>query len=576
MNEKTKITLVLGGIVLLVIGAVSVSFAFLSVAKKQDIANNFTSGCLNISIENESNAITLNNTYPITDLEGLVMEGYTFTIKNTCTTSSNYQINLESLNQTVNTLDTQYIKTSLSSDTMDNLIQKLDSNLVTKAYIENAYVSHNLYKGTIDGNSTKEFNLKLWIDYDTTKEQGANKTYTSKINVIANPDIEVTTEPEIKTLLVNDTLEGTITGNANTAKYCVSNDNKCVPNTNATITDNKINVELDRSNDRIVCVSLNEGKTLCSNRIEKVVPITIPDIVATLNPKDTTPTFSKIATTDEGVYKVEDGMYGGTSYYWRGAVTNNYVTFAGKCWRIVRINGDGSMRLIYDGATCHANGTNTADNIAVTSQAYNTNFNQSYYVGWTYSIAQRPSIANPQTGGTATNAKTQLESWYNSNIGNNTTFSSKVADGKYCNDRDVGQPLSSWSGFVTTWSTNGTKFAYAGAKRLWEDYAPTLSCSNGDIYSLKVGLITADEVEFAGGKNEKNTSYYLYNGQNYWTMSPRSWEGYAYVFVVDTSGRLDAYSVFSINGLRPVINLKSDTLFAVGGNGTQNNPYVVQ
>ena len=183
MNEKTKITLVLGGIVLLVIGAVSVSFAFLSVAKK------FTSGCLNISIENESNAITLNNTYTITDLEGLVMEGYTFTIKNTCTTSSNYQINLESLNQTVNTLDTQYIKTSLSSDTMDNLIQKLDSNLVTKAYIENAYVSHNLYKGKIDGNSTKEFNLKLWIDYDTTKEQGANKTYTSKINVIANPDI---------------------------------------------------------------------------------------------------------------------------------------------------------------------------------------------------------------------------------------------------------------------------------------------------------------------------------------------------------------------------------------------------
>ena len=48
------------------------------------------------------------------------------------------------------------------------------------------------------------------------------------------------------------------------------------------------------------------------------------------------------------------------------------------------------------------------------------------------------------------------------------------------------------------------------------------------ISSLKVGLITADEVEFAGGKNADNKQYYLYNGQNYWTMSPNYWSsGYA-------------------------------------------------
>ena len=74
--------------------------------------------------------------------------------------------------------------------------------------------------------------------------------------------------------------------------------------------------------------------------------LTIDDIIATLNPKTTTPTFSNIATTDEGVYSVSDGMYGGNSYYWRGAATTNYVKFAGKCWRIIRINGDKTMRLI--------------------------------------------------------------------------------------------------------------------------------------------------------------------------------------------------------------------------------------
>ena len=96
---------------------------------------------------------------------------------------------------------------------------------------------------------------------------------------------------------------------------------------------------------------------------------TSDSILAGITVKPGTPTFSSIATTDQGVYKVSDPVYGGYSYYWRGAVTNNYVKFAGKCWRIVRINGDKSIRLIYDGTTCHANGTSTADSIAVANRS---------------------------------------------------------------------------------------------------------------------------------------------------------------------------------------------------------------
>ncbi len=290
---------------------------------------------------------------------------------------------------------------------------------------------------------------------------------------------------------------------------------------------------------------------------------TSDSILAGITVKPGTPTFSNAATTDEGVYKVSDPVYDGYSYYWRGAVTNNYVKFAGKCWRIVRINGDGSMRLIYDGATCHANGTNTTDSIAVASTAYNTIYNQSNYVGWTYTGTSQRTLS-----GTASNAKTKLESWYSSNIGNNTTYASKVADGKYCNDRNV------QSG--STWTINGSTFDYAGDERLYTDYAPTLSCNSGDVYTLKVGLITADEVEFAGGNSENNTSYYLYNGQHYWTMSPYYWDGtIAGVFFVQSHGYLTRDWVNITYGLRPVINLKADTLFQEGGNGTLNNPYVV-
>ncbi len=329
--------------------------------------------------------------------------------------------------------------------------------------------------------------------------------------------------------------------------------------------DNNITIEYKEG--KINFLGVTKHRTRCYLYFDKYVPITISDIIATLNPKDTTPNFSQIATTDEGVYKVEDGMYGGYSYYWRGAVTNNYVKFGNFCWRIIRINGDRSMRLIYDGTTCHVNGTNTAESVIVGATSaekyYSTSdgkYDNSSYVGWTYSLGSQRT-----TGGTSSNAKTLTEKWYNANI--TGTNASEVADGKFCNDRNV------QSG--SKWAATGNSFYYAGYERLYTDYVPTLSCSNGDIYSLKVGLITADEVEFAGGKNENNTSYYLYNGQYYWTMSPGWWNSsHAGVFVTRNDGYLAFGSVNATNGLRPVINLRSDVTFA-SGNGTQSNPYVV-
>ena len=87
-----------------------------------------------------------------------------------------------------------------------------------------------------------------------------------------------------------------------------------------------------------------------------------------------------------------------------------------------------------------------------------------------------------------------------------------------------------------------------------------------------------DEVVMAGGKwATGNSSYYLYNGQNYWTMSPNHWSGScAFVFVVNRDGRLNRWSVHGGQiSVRPVINLKADTLFAAGGTGTLENPYIV-
>jgi len=289
-----------------------------------------------------------------------------------------------------------------------------------------------------------------------------------------------------------------------------------------------------------------------------------------LGANTTKPNFANAAITDEGIFGEEDGMYGGTSYYWRGATTNNYLKFGGFCWRIIRINGDGSLRLIYDGATCHVNGTSTSESLAVTDQAYNSDSSRSEYVGYTYTTGSQRT-----TSGTASNLKTQNETWYNSNL---ASYASKMADGKYCNDRNTGAGYS-WS------SQPSSTLYYAGYDRSGAKSAssvsPTLSCPSGDVYTLKIGAITMDEVVIAGGKwGTPNNAYYLYSGNYYWTMSPYLFAPSstypAGVFYVNTSGNLISNSVnHTVPGVRPVINLKADVVISTG-NGTIDSPFVVE
>lgn len=73
----------------------------------------------------------------------------------------------------------------------------------------------------------------------------------------------------------------------------------------------------------------------------------------------------------------------GTSYYFRGNVTNNYVRFANLYWRIVRINGDNSIRIIYDGTSAHENGKVSIDRIIGTS-VFNEKGDDNAYVGYMY------------------------------------------------------------------------------------------------------------------------------------------------------------------------------------------------
>ena len=277
---------------------------------------------------------------------------------------------------------------------------------------------------------------------------------------------------------------------------------------------------------------------------------------------------STVTNTTTGTIYYEDTSKG-TTYYFAGNPTDNWVKFADKYWRIIRINEDGTLRLIYSGEES-AQTTGTGTQIGTSS--FNNSYDNNAYVGFKY------TTNNVHGTGTNSTILNELNEWYQDNL---SSYADKI-DGNagFYNDR-------------TPYSGNGLGTSatdYAAYNRLENNKQPSFECSNSsDLFTTSgssqgnkaltypIGLITADEVAFAGGVyRQDNTSYYLYTNGYYWTMSPRFFfSGNAFVFYVNSDGQLYSnMGVYTANSVRPVINLRSDVIIS-SGDGTSSNPYVV-
>ena len=596
MNQSTKISLIVGGVLVVLAGVIGITFAYFSTGGVQDTANTFNSGCLNISLTNESTSINLTDAYPITDVEGLETTSYDFTVKNNCNSATNYQINLESLNEQVNSLNADYIKVSLSSDTVDNVISILSSNTSATPSIDNAYKSYNLYTDSLEANEEKTYHLKIWVDYDATVEQAASKTYTSKINVIANPETTIVDTLEAKFNIEGTTATATLTDNVTSATYCTTTGNICTPNTSATISNNSYTVELEElEQPQVICTQLNgTSKLICSNGVE-VKPL-CPEgaeacntILAGKNIDDSRNgaiTGTLTTNTTGTVYSVADDW--GTSYVYAGAPTDNWVSFAGYYWRIIRINGDGSIRMIYAGTST----TEKNEDDQISTSKYNSTYNDNAYVGYMYGSRGASSYSATHANTSNSTIKGILDNWYKTNIVDKGHSDKVSTEAGFCNDRKTQSGVE--SGFGTLgYGTNATTYAPLG--RLYQNgwkssQTPSLKCSQigNDMFTVSgsskgnhkltypIGLITSDEVVLAGGfGGSSNTSYYLHTGGYYWTMSPYYFRsaGHAGVFRVTSDGSFGISYVNSTYGVRPVINLKAD--ITITGEGTSSNPYKV-
>ena len=241
----------------------------------------------------------------------------------------------------------------------------------------------------------------------------------------------------------------------------------------------------------------------------------------------------------------QSGLYAQTvgsnkTYYFRGNPTNNYIKFAGKDYRILRVNEDGTIRIML---------TSSIGNNEFNS-AHNT-YDKMYY--------------------TNSELKMVVDDWFTTNIiGDNA---SKVVSGNYfCEQAKV------------VWNTSNYT---AGSATVTEkdSYTPTFECTtdgNGKgVVTSKVGLVTYDEIIYAGGwyyVSGLSYPYYLNSGSSYWTMSPAGFYSYNDTFAIAWYVSSDGYTtddnVDDTSGVRPVLNLSADTL--VSGSGTSSDPYIVK
>ena len=300
-----------------------------------------------------------------------------------------------------------------------------------------------------------------------------------------------------------------------------------------------------------------------------------------------------VSTAEEALLASAVDDYG-TSYYFRGTVKNNYVEFANKCWRIVRVSGDGSVKLILhnDNTAGVANPCDAANNSTSAAfaryngttytSAFNSSHNDNAYVGFKYGTAGASDYATTHANINNSTILNNLETWYNNNL---KKYEKVIADTVWCNDKTnvTDTTYDPWTMTPNGLGYGTNKTYYGAAQRLifrrGGGMGPSLKC-NGELSKInsKVGLITADELAFAGYAFHLNkTITYLEENATddfWWSLSPSYFHGnYACVWRVRGSSGFGDDSVINTYGVRPSISLKPFT--NVTGEGTSSSPFII-
>ncbi len=553
-------------VILLLVITVGLSYAMYTFTGSGTKENVIQTGHIVITF-NDVNNIKLQNRYPETDSEGLANTDtnsqMTFTVTSDITGSTkvNYALGITDIQEGA-TLTQDYIKIYLKKG--NNVATGFTENkgeLISSfkpLYIENVMTSHVLLTDVISGSEVHTYTLKAWIDENYKLPIIARSEKYEVVSVSACAAFfanNASVSTDVATAFCNGT--GSIGGETLEGLDGIPED---VPMLQDMLTNNIIkkrtgtNMEhvADTNSETFAFKIKGYGTT---ESIEVIDPKPLNQLILGTNNSNVLNTTATL-TTDyssagdaSGLYKSVDGeTNSGTTYFYRGAVTNNYVSFAGLMWRIVRINENDSIRLLLNGGI----NNNTE-----------YKFNPSYK-NYSYMYYSNSNVDN--------GIKRTVDTWYDNNI---KGYESYIADTEFCEQFKVSDSGSNaTAGSVTV--------------PLYSSYTSNFKCStdgNGKgVLTSKVGLLTYDETVHAGNYPNKSSASYITNS-NYWLMSPAGvfYNNYyytAFAWYVIGAGYIGSNFNVSYNNdrgnfvVRPVISLKAGILAT--GSGTSADPYLIQ
>ena len=185
--KKVNYIFVLASVLIVTVLGIGISYSLWNISVSQDKVNTAMTSCFDITYSSESSAINLEKQYPISDEAGSKLPPYTFKITNNCDINAHYKINLETLN--TSNIDTGFIKASLNN-TNPQVINRYNE---TEVSLKNGKVANTLKSGYLPVGGSLSFDLRVWLDYDTTindiKNDGTDK-WVGKIVVISSPVTE--------------------------------------------------------------------------------------------------------------------------------------------------------------------------------------------------------------------------------------------------------------------------------------------------------------------------------------------------------------------------------------------------
>ena len=584
-EEKNKIIgTIVFSLAFLVVAVISASYAWYSFTNKNIDVNGVTSNwCAGIKVEVSSGS-TISNYLGNAPVSDYSEAGYSssFTIKNNESNKIKIDISLIDVNIDKELIDSNFMYTIVKGST--KIAEGNFSGINNSGFITMASDI------AINSNSSDTYSLILWIkDNNGNQNSMMNKSLTGKIKVTAS------------------------------SSYCSL---------------------------------INSGGGIVS---------LFNDTVSLEYESDSKIDFSKISsdTNGKGLYVINSTVNDEYPiYYFRGAVTNNNVLFAGFCWKIIRTTDTGGIKMIYNGTptdnqctnttgeatqigtrsfnssgkspadvgymygtryvssskdmssvtdtyvygndVTYSNGTYTLKD-TMTSSSFSTDYetlatkyhytclstsdtcSSVYYIAWfggsqmsylTLTGGDNIETAKTKmfTNTTDSKIKTTIDNWYKNNM---TSYTDKLEDTIYCNDRTI------TSGPLLSKDTFSTGFNYFAGYTRAKAFKPSLDCSNSnDAFTVDssigngkltypVGLMTTDEVMYAGGRSgTSNSTYYLNTNQSWWLGSP-----YDFFYYVDAWCAFYDKGVGNTSGVRPVVSLAPG--IGASGSGTSTSPYVI-